>query len=121
MCMCASKHHHLRSRRQLVYAWGDSIPLPALESRMVVVQSLLLLLSKLVDQGAPELSTKGLALRTGVEADRCVQVQCHNQCCMPSSGLSRLRSEGLRSGSCDVNFKLANLNPATSGCHRPEA
>jgi len=41
---------------------------------MEVVQSLLLLLSKLVDQGAPELSTKGLALRTGVEADRCVQL-----------------------------------------------
>lgn len=58
------------SRQQLVYAWGECIPLPALEARMEAVQSLLLLLSKLADAGAPELNREGLALKTGLAADR---------------------------------------------------
>jgi hypothetical protein len=35
-----------------------------------VVQSLLLLLSKLTDAGAPELNLEGLALKTGPASDR---------------------------------------------------
>jgi hypothetical protein len=46
------------------------MPLPALEARIHVVQSLLLLLSKLVDHGSPILNKDGLALTTGVDADR---------------------------------------------------
>jgi hypothetical protein len=46
------------------------MPLPALEPRLQVVQSLLLLLSKMVDQGTPQLNEEGLALRTGVDTDR---------------------------------------------------
>jgi hypothetical protein len=37
---------------------------------MEVVQSLLLLLSKLTDAGAPELKHEGLALKAGPAADR---------------------------------------------------
>jgi hypothetical protein len=37
---------------------------------MEVVQSLLLLLSKLTDAGAPELNREGLALKAGSVADR---------------------------------------------------
>ena len=59
-----------RSLRQLVYAWGDSIPLPALEPRTEVVQSLLLLLSKLADDGAAELSAEGLSIKTGATTKR---------------------------------------------------
>jgi hypothetical protein len=46
------------------------MPLPALEPRIQVVQSLLLLLSKLVDHGDPQLSKEGLALRSSVDTDR---------------------------------------------------
>lgn len=53
-----------------MYAWGDTIPLPGLQSRVDVVQSLLLVLSRLVDEQAPELSAEGLALKTGAQADR---------------------------------------------------
>ena len=58
------------SRRHLVYAWGDSTSLPALEPRIEVVQSLLLLLSKLTDEEAAELKAEGLAIKTGAAADR---------------------------------------------------
>lgn len=46
------------------------MPLPALEARIHVVQSLLLLLSKLFDKGSHILNVDGLALKTGVNADR---------------------------------------------------
>ena len=53
-----------------MYAWGDSTALPVLEPRTEVVQSLLLLLSKLADGRAAELSAEGLAIKTGSAADR---------------------------------------------------
>lgn len=58
------------SRRQLVYAWGDSMSLPALEPRMEVVQALLLVVSKLVDAGDPLLNMQGLVLKDVNPADR---------------------------------------------------
>lgn len=58
------------SRRQLVYAWGDSVGLPALEQRTQVVQALLLGLSDLVDANEPLLNMPGLVLKSGGTADR---------------------------------------------------
>lgn len=58
------------SRRQLVYAWGNSVSLPALEQRTQVVQALLLGLSDLVDANDPLLNMPGLVLKSGGTADR---------------------------------------------------
>jgi hypothetical protein len=53
-----------------VYAWGDSVSLPALEQRIQVVQALLLGLSEVVDAGDPLLNKRGLVLKSGGTADR---------------------------------------------------
>jgi hypothetical protein len=58
------------SRRQLVYAWGESIALPALDQRMEVVQALMLMLSDLFDKQSPLLTADGVVLKTKDAAQR---------------------------------------------------